>query len=99
MKFKLIKDNNNRILFKKYEYKKRYLKAILKNSLLTDNIKIKAMYQLNKLPRSCSIVRIHNRCVISGRSKSIYRDFKISRIVLRNFALNGLIPGILKSSW
>nr|YP_009118094.1 ribosomal protein S14 [Malawimonas californiana]AJF22886.1 ribosomal protein S14 [Malawimonas californiana] len=99
MKYSLIKDNKKRVMFNKLEYKRRCLKSIIHSSLLSDNIKIKAMYSLNKLSRSSSIVRVHNRCVLSGRPKSIYSDFKVSRIMLRELALNGLMPGIVKSSW
>jgi small subunit ribosomal protein S14 len=54
---------------------------------------------LQKLPRNSSPVRIKNRCVLSGRSRAYLRDFGMSRIVFRELAREGKIPGVKKSSW
>jgi len=54
---------------------------------------------LQKLPRNASPVRLHNRCQLSGRPKGYMRQFGVSRINFREMALNGLIPGIKKTSW
>ena len=54
---------------------------------------------LQKLPKNASPVRLHNRCKITGRPKGYMRIFGISRVMFREMANNGLIPGIKKSSW
>lgn len=54
---------------------------------------------LQKLPRDASPVRMHNRCPLTGRSRGYIRRFGISRIVFRDMALDGKIPGVRKSSW
>ncbi len=54
---------------------------------------------LQKLPKNSSIVRIKNRCFLTGRSKGYMRDFGLSRIAFRELANEGKIPGIKKSSW
>jgi len=54
---------------------------------------------LQKLPKNASPVRLHNRCQLSGRPKGYMRQFGVSRINFRELALNGLIPGIKKTSW
>ena len=54
---------------------------------------------LQKLPRNASPVRLHNRCELTGRPKGYMRQFGISRINFRELALNGLIPGVKKTSW
>lgn len=54
---------------------------------------------LQKLPRNASPVRLHNRCELSGRPRGYMRQFGVSRINFREMALNGLIPGIKKTSW
>jgi len=54
---------------------------------------------LQKLPRNASPVRLHNRCNITGRPKGYMRQFGVSRIVFREMASNGLIPGVTKASW
>ena len=55
--------------------------------------------KLATLPRNSSTVRIHNRCLLTGRPKGYMRQFGISRIVFREMASKGLIPGVKKSSW
>ena len=52
-----------------------------------------------KLPRDSSPTRSHNRCQLTGRSKAVLRKFKVSRIMLRELALAGKIPGMKKASW
>ncbi|HLF46895.1 MAG TPA: 30S ribosomal protein S14 [Chitinophagaceae bacterium] len=54
---------------------------------------------LDELPRNSSKVRLHNRCAISGRPKGFIRYFGISRIAMRDMALDGKIPGLKKASW
>lgn len=54
---------------------------------------------LAKLPKNASPVRLHNRCLITGRSKGYMRQFGVSRITFREMASHGLIPGIRKASW
>ena len=54
---------------------------------------------MSKLPRDASPTRSHNRCALTGRSKGYLRKFKISRIMLRELALAGKIPGLKKASW
>jgi small subunit ribosomal protein S14 len=55
--------------------------------------------ELQKLPRNSSRVRLKNRCMFTGRARSYYRKFGVSRLVFREMALKGEIPGIKKSSW
>jgi small subunit ribosomal protein S14 len=54
---------------------------------------------LDKLPKNSSSVRLHNRCQLTGRGKGYMRHFGISRVMFREMALNGLIPGVKKASW
>jgi small subunit ribosomal protein S14 len=55
--------------------------------------------ELQKLPRDSSAVRLKNRCMFTGRARSYYRKFGVSRLVFREMALRGEIPGVKKSSW
>jgi len=55
--------------------------------------------KLQNLPRNSSAVRLHNRCTVTGRPKGYFRDFGLSRHVLRETAHEGLLPGVMKSSW
>ena len=55
--------------------------------------------KIQKLPRNSAPTRIRNRCQLSGRSRSYYRNFRLSRHFLRDFASQSLLPGVIKSSW
>ena len=68
------------------------------NSLGAED-RLKAQLYLSQFPRDSSKVRINNRCVVSGRSAGVERHFRMSRLVLRDLASNGLLAGLSKSSW
>jgi small subunit ribosomal protein S14 len=75
-------------------------KLVDKYASLRKELKEKGDYvSLQKLPRNSSPVRLHNRCMFTGRARSYYRKFGVSRLVLREMALKGEIPGLKKSSW
>ena len=61
--------------------------------------RFKATLKLAELPRNSSATRIHNRCQLTGRPHAYYRKLKLSRIMLRDLASMGQIPGMVKSSW
>ena len=61
--------------------------------------KLKIHRELQKLPRNSAPARLHNRCLITGRPKGYFRDFGLSRHVLREMANKCLLPGVTKSSW
>ena len=93
------KDLKKRLLFKKYEVKRLLLKSMIKNMSLMPLFRKDMVLMLNKLPRNSSLTRVKNRCTITGRGKSIYRKFRMSRLTFRELANKGLLPGIKKSSW
>jgi len=99
MKSLLLKDYKRRYLYSKYEKKKIILKYIQNNLNLSKDIRIKAYNKINTLPVNSSITRIKNRCVLTNRSRSIYRKFKLSRLMFRKLASEGLIPGVSKATW
>lgn len=99
MKSLIEKDKKRRKLFKKYESKRRELKAIIYNKENSMELRNKAQIALPKLPKNSSKIRIKNRCVLTGRSKGVFRYFKLSRIQLRQLTLEGNIPGYSKTSW
>ena len=85
-------------LVMKYAKKREDLKKQIKESS-TLKQKLILHRKLQQLPRNSSSVRLHNRCMITGRPKGYYRDFGLSRHVLREMAHQGLLPGVQKSSW
>ncbi len=75
-------------------------RAVDKYDKIRKELKEKGDYDaLQKLPRNASPVRLHNRCMFTGRPRGYYRKFGVSRLVLREMALKGEIPGLKKSSW
>ena len=75
-------------------------KLVEKYAALRKELKEKGDYEgLQSLPKNASPVRLRNRCMITGRPRGYYRKFGISRLVFREMALRGEIPGIKKSSW
>ena len=86
-------------MVKRYQNKRKKLKAIIKNKKLPLNERFAAQLKLSKLPKNSAKIRIRNRCEITGRPHGVYRKLKISRIALRQMASSGKIPGMTKSSW
>lgn len=99
MKTLFLKDKKRRILFQKAEKKRLVLKKIFSDLTLPKNLRMRAYYQLKTLPRDSSITRVRNRCLLTNRSRSIYRKFRLSRLTFRRLALNGELIGVRKSSW
>jgi small subunit ribosomal protein S14 len=95
-----IERNKKRVkLAAKFAAKRAELKASLLNPETTDDEFYAAQKKLQKLPRNSSPTRIRNRCSLSGRPRAYIRKFGVSRITFRELALNGKIPGVVKSSW
>jgi len=95
-----IQRNLKRIrMAKRFENKRKKLKAIVNNKKLPLNERFAAQLKLSKLPKNSAKTRIRNRCEITGRPHGVYRKLKISRIALRQMASAGKIPGMTKSSW
>ena len=85
-------------LVMKYAKKRELLKKqITETSSLKEKLVLHR--KLQDLPKNSSRVRLHNRCTITGRPKGYYRDFGLSRHLLREMAHQGLLPGVQKSSW
>ena len=99
-KLSSINKNNRRIkLSNKFYMKRKKLKKIIMDKKITLEERFKAQQKLSKLPKNSSMIRVRNRCQITGRPHGVYRKLKISRIALRKLTLEGKIPGMVKSSW
>jgi small subunit ribosomal protein S14 len=86
-------------LAKKFAARRERLKGMAKDLSLTPEERFAARLKLAEIPRGAAPVRQRNRCALTGRSRSVYRKFKLSRIILRELASSGQIPGMVKSSW
>ena len=86
-------------LSKKLFEKRKALKGILNSQDASMEEKLEASNKLQKLPRDSSLCRITNRCALTGRPKGFYRKFGLGRIKVREAAMRGDIPGLVKASW
>ena len=95
----VVKNNKREKLAKKYSVKREELRKIVNDPNVSTDEKIQAQFSLQKLPRNSALCRVRNRCEITGRSRGYYRKFGLSRIKFRELSLQGMIPGVRKSSW
>jgi small subunit ribosomal protein S14 len=93
------KNKKRERMAKQYAARRTRLKAIADDESLPMEERFTARLKLAELPRNSSKVRIRNRCELTGRPRSVYRKFKLSRIALRELASTGQIPGMVKASW
>ncbi|MCA9720793.1 MAG: 30S ribosomal protein S14 [Myxococcales bacterium] len=95
----VLRDQKRDKLINKYAERRAELRAKLKDPELDIEDKLEISAKLTKLPRNSCPARKTRRCVLTGRSKAVYRKFGLSRIALRELALRGELPGVTKSSW
>ncbi len=93
------RDKKRRKLNKSLGEKRDALKAIIKNKETSMEERFAAVLKLAEMPRNSAKNRIRNRCALTGRPRSHYRKFRISRVALRELASRGELPGVTKSSW
>src|SRR5213083_2740767 len=96
---KVVKNNMRKKTVAVFATKRAELKKIIKHPDSTPEQVDAAVLQLQKQPRNASPVRVRNRCSQTGRPRGFLRKFGISRVALRKLALEGQIPGVVKSSW
>lgn len=95
----VLRNKKRKDLVEKYKAKRQALKRIIIDPNAGYDDKQKAVATLSSLPRDSSPVRLRYRCLITGRPRGYYRRFGLSRQKLREYAMNGGIPGIRKASW
>jgi len=83
----------------KFSVKRAELIAVVSNMKLGEEERTAARLKLQALPRDSSPVRLRNRCALTGRPRGTFRKFGLGRIKVREFAMRGEIPGIVKASW
>jgi len=86
-------------LAKKFAGKRKRLRDIANDEARPMEERFEARLRLAALPRNGAVVRVRNRCAVTGRPRGFYRKMKMSRIALRELGNRGLIPGLVKSSW
>lgn len=93
----IARNEKRRRVIEKYEERRSELKT--KSRSLDPDVRMAALDELQRLPRNASPVRFRNRCALTGRPRGYYGRFGLSRIKLREFAMQSDIPGVRKSSW
>ncbi len=93
------KNERRKQLVKKYASKYAKLREIADDESRDDTERLIARLKMAEIPRNANPTRVRNRCELTGRSRAYYRKFRLSRIMLRDLANKGLIPGVTKSSW
>jgi small subunit ribosomal protein S14 len=96
---KVVKNNQRKRRVGIWRERRAAAKAIINNPKSTVEEVDAAVMVLQKMPRDGSPIRVRNRCSQTGRSRGYLRKFGVSRIALRELALEGQIPGVVKSSW
>jgi small subunit ribosomal protein S14 len=96
---KVVKNEQRRATVALYKERRAQWKRIIADPRSTPEEVDAAVIRLQKMPRDASPSRVRNRCSQSGRSRGFLRKFGVSRIALRTLALEGQIPGVVKSSW
>jgi small subunit ribosomal protein S14 len=96
---KVVHNNRRKEKVKLYAERRAAAKKIINNPKSTPEEVDAAVVKLQKMPRDASPSRVRNRCSQTGRTRGYLRKFGISRIALRELALEGQIPGVVKSSW
>jgi small subunit ribosomal protein S14 len=93
------KEKKRKKLVKKNWKRRQELKKIIVDMSTSDEDRMEAVENLNKLPKNSSPIRVRNRCNLTGRPRGYLRKFQLSRLCFREMASAGLIPGIFKASW
>ena len=93
------KNERRKKLAKRYAGQYAKLKAIANDKSKDDTERLIARLKMAEIPRNGNPTRVRNRCDVTGRARGYYRKFRLSRIMLRELANKGLIPGVTKSSW
>jgi small subunit ribosomal protein S14 len=93
------KNERRKKLVKQYAGKFAALKAIANDESRDETERLIARLKMAELPRNANPTRIRNRCEVTGRPRAYYRKFRLARVMLRDLANKGMIPGLTKSSW
>jgi small subunit ribosomal protein S14 len=96
---KIVRNQERARLVEQHKTRRAELVTVIKDPNATPEEKELAYARLNKMPRDASATRYRNRCKISGRPRGYIRDFGMSRIVFRELANQGMLPGVKKASW
>jgi small subunit ribosomal protein S14 len=93
------REDKRRNTVKKYAAKRTELKAVIADQSRSDEERMEARLKMQALPRNASPSRTRNRCALTGRPRGVFRKFGLCRNKIRELAMQGDIPGVIKASW
>jgi small subunit ribosomal protein S14 len=93
------REAKRRVLVKKFAAKRKELKAIIGDQARSMEERLDAQAKLQALPRNANPTRLRNRCAMTGRPRGTFRKFGLGRAKIREAAMRGDIPGLVKASW
>ena len=93
------RDEKRRKLVKKFAKKREALEAVMNNTKASEEVRYAARLKIQQLPRNANPTRLRNRCALTGRPRGYFRKFGLGRNKLREYAMRGEVPGIVKASW
>ena len=94
-----LREKKRRNTVEKFKAKRAALLKVIHNARAADEDRDAARAKLQRLPRDASPTRLRNRCALTGRPRGVYRKFGLGRNKLRELALRGEVPGVIKASW
>jgi len=94
-----LREQKRRRTVAKFKAKRAALLEVMRNVKASDEARDAARDKLQKLPRNASPTRLRNRCALTGRPRGVYRKFGLARNKLRELAMRGEVPGVIKASW
>ena len=94
-----LREKKRRNTVAKFKARRAALLDVINDARAADEDRDAARAKLQKLPRDASPVRLRNRCAMTGRPRGVYRKFGLGRIKLRELAMRGEVPGVIKASW
>jgi small subunit ribosomal protein S14 len=94
-----LRDQKRRRIVEKFKARRTELLEVIYDTRASEEAKEIARDKLQKLPRDSSPVRLRSRCALTGRPRGVYRKFGLGRNKLRDLAMKGEVPGVIKASW
>jgi small subunit ribosomal protein S14 len=94
-----LRDQKRRQTVAKFKVRRQALLDLIRDPKAQDEDREAAREKLQKLPRDASPTRLRNRCALTGRPRGVYRKFGLGRNKLRDLAMRGEVPGVIKASW
>ena len=95
----VLREKKRRLTVAKFKVRRAALLEVIRSAKASDEDRDAARAKLQRLPRDASPSRLRNRCAITGRPRGVYRKFGLGRSKLRDLAMRGEVPGVIKASW